>query len=81
MEGAGLKASRMSACLLLGHLFAVPSLEWWLLTAALVFSGRICAKFVAFDVLNSLENCDWFVLKAIIIYYNSAFFSFSFLPS
>lgn len=67
MEGAGCKTRRMLACLFLGPLFAVTSLERWLLTAALFFSGRICAKFVAFDMLDSLENCDWFVLNAIII--------------
>lgn len=34
------------------------------------------SKFVAFDMLNSFENCGWFVLKAITITinYNSAFF-------
>lgn len=59
------KPARTLACLLMVGLFAVTSPE--LVTAGLLIFRQNRCRFVAFDMLNSLENCDWFVFKAIII--------------
>lgn len=59
------KPARTLACLLMGGLFAVTSPE--LVTAGLLIFRQNRCRFIAFDMLNSLENCDCFVFKAIII--------------
>lgn len=65
VRGGEKKPARMLACLLMGGLFAVTSPE--LVTAGLLIFRQNRCRFIAFDMLNSLENCDCFVFKAIII--------------